>query len=92
MPTQPLGVTFLIDCYQDVLYEVRDYCRGMILAGTESCEDVAQWMQAQYAERFATDGFESLTRDDWLDLAESCLADTQEVMGYEEANELSVGP
>jgi hypothetical protein len=90
---QPLDVTFLIDHDQDLLYEVRDHCRGVILAGKEASEDIALWMQEHCTERFAHHHhLNALGEKDWLSLAESCLADTQEVMGYEEAHGLSVKP
>ena len=86
-----LDVTFLIDNDQDLLYEIRDHCREMIRAGKASYEDIALWIQEHNIEHFAQHHhIHALVKKDWLALAESCLTDTQEVMGYEEAHGLSV--
>jgi hypothetical protein len=84
-----MNVMFLIDHDQDVLYEVRDYCRALLLAENGSVEQVAAWLENRYAEQFAQrHHLTALTKEDWQALAESCLADTQELIGYERKNGL----
>src|SRR5579884_900507 len=86
-----MDVMFLTEHDQDVLYEVRDYCRTLLLAGHLSIEQVAAWLERRYSERFAQHHhLTALTREDWQTLAESCLADTQELIGYEQKNGLPV--
>jgi hypothetical protein len=88
-----MNVMFLIEHDQDVLYEVRDYCRALLLAENASAEQVAAWLERRYTEQFAQrHHLTALTKEDWQALAESCLADTQELIGYERKNGLPVTP
>ena len=79
---------WLVDNDQDALYATRDYCRAEILAGCDSVEKCAAWMKEQYTQRFTLLHNLTLTDAQWQELTESCLADTSEIMGYEEKNDL----
>ena len=91
---EPLTIDFLIEHDQEALYETRDHIRELIAAGqAPDSHELAIWMAAEFSKSWQEFDFANELRDEqWRELAESCMADTLEVIEYEQAQKLPTEP
>ena len=90
-----LTIDFLIEHDQEALYETRDHIRELIAAGqVPDSRELAIWMAAEFSASWRDFDFapNGLRDEQWLELAESCIADTLEVVEYEQAHKLPTEP